>query len=100
MEHLMSVTEHGKADDKGGDKQTIKLTIGTPKGSFTAEFAKTAKVTDVIAAAIKAKELDGGTDSFEVFLGDKQLTPVDRPLVSFGVKDGDTLLLAATGSGV
>lgn len=85
---------------KNDDKNTLTLRVSTPKGPFTADFAKTAKVDDVIDAAIKTKGLDGSADAFEVFHGDDPLTPTSRPLVSFGLKDGDKLLLTATGSGV
>src|SRR5207244_3529827 len=76
------------------DKHEITLTIGTPKGSFTAAFPKTSKVRDVIETAIKEMQLQGGVDTFELFQGDTLLAPIERPLVSFGLKDGDTLLLA------
>ena len=80
--------------------KSVTLTIGTPNGSFTAEFPKTAKVSDVIEAAIATKGLSGNPESFEVFHGSTQLAPVTRTLVSFGLKDGDKLLLAAIGAGV
>lgn len=82
------------------DKHDITLTIGTPKGSFTAAFPKTAKVQDVIDTAIKKMQLDGSSDAFEVFHGDTPLVPTTRTLESFHLKDGDKLLIAATGSGV
>jgi hypothetical protein len=82
------------------DKHEITLTIGTPKGSFTAAFPKTAKVQDVIDTAIKKMQLDGSSDAFEVFHGDTPLVPTTRTLESFHLKDGDKLLIAATGSGV
>ena len=90
-------------DDKDkapGHDNTLTLTVGTPKGPFTAEFHKTAKVSDVIAAAIERMKLSGAPEDFEVFHGDKELKPVTRTLVSFGLKDGDKLLLAAQGEGV
>ncbi len=76
------------------------LKIGTPKRSFTATFPRKVTVAEMIKIAINEKKLDGGVDAFELFFGDKLLTPTDREVVSFGVKTGDTLLLAATGSGV
>ena len=82
------------------DKKEITLTIGTPKGSFTAVFPKTAKLQDVIDTAIKKMQLDGSSDAFEVFYGEIHLTPVTRTLESFHLKDGDKLLIAATGTGV
>ena len=82
------------------EKQEITLTIGTPKGSFTGAFPKTAKIQDVIETAIETMHLDGPPDAFEVFHGEVQLTPTSRTLESFHLKDGDKLLIAATGSGV
>lgn len=88
-------------DDAGrGREKDITLTVGTPKGPFTAEFDKNAKVADVIEAAIKKMKLSGAPSDFEVFHGDQELKPVTRTLVSFGLKDGDKLLLAAQGEGV
>lgn len=89
-----------ESKEKNSDKNTLTLTVGTPKGSFTAEFPKTTKVSEIIEAAISKMGLDGAADAFEVFHGDKELKPIERPLVSFGLKDGDTLLIAAIGSGV
>jgi hypothetical protein len=77
----------------------ITLSISTSNGAFTATFAKTAKVADVIEAAIVAKNLDR-SDKFEVFKGEQALEPVERTLVSFHLQDGDELLVSATGSGV
>lgn len=77
----------------------ITLNIATPAGLFTETFAKTAKVEEVIAAAIAAKNLDPG-EPFELSLNGEPLVPVDRPLVSFGLEDGANLELVATGSGV
>lgn len=86
--------------DKGCGRDKLKLTIGTPRGPFTAEFDMTAKVSDVIDAAIERMKLSGAPEDFEVFHGETELKPVTRPLVSFGLKDGDKLLLAAQGEGV
>jgi len=85
---------------KEPEKNTISVTVGTPKGAFDADFQKTAKVSDVINAAITKKGLAGAATEFEVYLGDTLLTPTDRTLISFHVKDGDTLLVAAQGQGV
>jgi len=85
---------------KDTDKKTLSVTVGTPKGTFPADFQKTAKVSDVIDAAIEKKGLAGNPSQFEVYLGETLLTPTDRTLISFHVKDGDTLLVAAQGQGV
>jgi hypothetical protein len=89
-----------RRDEMSAEDKDLTLTVGTPNGSFTADFPKTAKVSEVIAAAIKEKGLQGGADAFQLFKGKEQLAPPERPLVSFHLADGDKLLLAATGSGV
>jgi len=88
-----------KGDNGKGDR-TLTLKIATPRGTFTAKFDKTATVLEVIEAAIDKKKLAGSPSDFEVFHGDKQLEPVNRPLISFGLKDGDELLVTAAGEGV
>lgn len=85
------------------DKKTIELIIKTPLGDWTdASFDKTTKVMDVITATLdKFPKLDKQgqyelckqTDLNEV------LEP-DRPLVSYGIKDGDVLILTDLGRAV
>ena len=84
----------------GGSDNELTLTVATPKGAFTADFDKNAKVSDVIEAAINQLKLSGAPGDFELFNGDDALVPVSRTLVSFHLKDGDKLLLAAQGEGV
>lgn len=85
--------EHGhKADE-------ITLEVATPKGLFTGTFAKTAKVEDVIAAAVDAKGIDSG-ESLELVYNGVVLQPVERTLVSFGLSGTVKVELVATGSGV
>lgn len=80
-------------------QEEVMLEIGTPKGLFTGTFAKTAKIEEVIAAAVVAMGLDGG-DSLELVHNGEVLTPIQRPLVSFGLEGTVQLELVATGSGV
>jgi hypothetical protein len=90
-----------KNEGKGsGSDDELTLTVGTPRGPFTADFDKNAKVSDVIAAAIERMGLSGAAEDFEVFYGEVEMKPVSRTLVSFGLKDGDKLLIAAQGEGV
>lgn len=77
----------------GGHDDHVTLTVATPKGAFTADFDKNAKVFDVIEAAIKREKLTGTPSDFELFKGEESLTPTDRTLVSFHLKDGDQLTL-------
>jgi hypothetical protein len=79
--------------------QEITLEVGTPKGLFTGTFPKTAKVEDVIAAAVDSLGLDRG-DTLELVYNGQPLAPVNRPLVSFGLAGTVQLALVATGDGV
>ena len=91
----------GDNSDKGGGRSNeLTLTVATPKGAFTADFDKNAKISDVIEVAIKQMKLSGAPGDFELFKGDEALVPVTRTLVSFHLTDGDKLLLAAQGEGV
>ena len=79
--------------------EEVTLEVGTPKGLFTGVFAKTAKIAEVIEAAVKSLGLDGG-DSLEIVHAGEVLQPVERTLVSFGLVGTVQLELVATGSGV
>jgi len=77
----------------------ITLSVATPAGLFTHTFPKTAKVEDVIAAAVAAMNLATG-DAFELAFNGTVLQPVQRTLVSFQLEDGSDVDLVATGSAV
>lgn len=77
----------------------ITLEIATPNGVFTHTFLKTARVEDVIAAAVAAQHLAEG-DAFDLVNNGEVLQPKQRPLVSFGLHGTVKLELVATGSGV
>lgn len=79
--------------------EEVTLEIGTPKGLFTGIFPKTAKIEDVIAAAVAAKGIDSG-EALELVYNGKVLQPMQRTLVSFGLTGTVKLELVATGSGV
>jgi len=79
--------------------ENLTLHIATPKGVFTADFPKTAKVEEVIHAAVKAKGLSG-SDDLELIHDGETLEPVERPLTSFGLEGTVQLELVAQGSGV
>lgn len=81
------------------EDKCIAVNIATPKGVFTGTFVKTTKVSEVIAAVIKEHELDG-SDAFDLVFSGQELSPHDRPLVSFGITSPANLELIATGSGV
>ena len=77
----------------------VTVEVGTPKGLFTGIFAVTAKIADVIAAAVSSLGLDTG-DSLELVHNGQILQPVQRTLVSFGLAGMVQLELVATGDGV
>jgi hypothetical protein len=77
----------------------ITLEIATPNGVFTTTVPKTTKVSEVIAATVKDRQLADG-DAFELVHNGEVLQPVERPLVSFGLRGHVRLELVATGSGV
>ena len=79
--------------------EEVTVEVGTPKGLFTGTFAKTAKIKEVIAAAVASLELDGG-ESLELVHDGEVLEPVERALVSFGFTGTVALQLVATGSAV
>ena len=79
--------------------EEVNLEIGTPKGLFTSVFLKTAKIKEVIVAAVKALGLDAA-DSLELVYNGESLQPQERTLVSFGISGSAMLELVATGSGV
>ena len=81
------------------DNHSITLNIATPAGAFTETFPKTTKVEEVIKTAIHRMKLDPH-EHFDLVHNGQVLEPVERPLVSFGLKDGDKVELVATGSGV
>ncbi len=94
------MNEDDNSGKGGGRDDDITLTIATPKGAFTADFDKNAKVSYVIEFAIEKKKLSGAPGDFELFKGEESLAPPTRTLVSFHLKDGDKLVLAAQGEGV
>lgn len=87
------------AHKPGHGDDEVTLEVGTPKGLFTGTFPVTAKIEDVIAAAVKAKDIDSG-EALELVYNGQVLQPVQRTLVSFGLAGTVKLELVATGSGV
>ena len=87
-------------EQRGRPDESITVKIGTPKGALSARFPASATIAEVIAFTIEKKELEGGPAAWELFQGKVPLVPVNKALADFGIKNGDKLLLAATGSGV
>jgi hypothetical protein len=80
------------------DDKDITLIIQSPRGRKEMTFDKTTKVAEVIEAARQAFGFEPGT--FVLKRGEEVLAP-ERPLVSYGLEDGDVVLLVPEmGSGV
>lgn len=89
--------EHGSnRKDKGLD-----LLIKTPSGDWNETFAKTTKVSEVINAVVK-KFSYAQNGRYELRMESDVNTPLDpnRPLVSYGIKDGNVLIFVDYGVAV
>jgi hypothetical protein len=97
----MSQDNRGPGEDSGeGHDDDIVLEIATPNGVFRGSFDKNDKVEKVIKEVVRDRDL-AEEDAFELYYGDVNLEPVNRPLVSFGLRKGKyKLALVAIGSGV
>jgi len=95
----MSNDNKGPQGHGGGHNDDITLEVATPNGVFRGTFDKNTKIEDVIKTVVADRKLSVG-DTFELFSGETQLTPVQRPLVSFGFSGTVKLTLVAAGSGV
>lgn len=94
--------QEDKSNGEGHKDHTddVRLEIATPNGVFRGTFDKNDTVETVIKAVVKDRKLVEG-DAFELYFNDVHLQPINRPLVSFGIKKGAyKLALVATGSGV
>lgn len=82
------------------EKHQITVTIQTGRGSDDFTFSQQTKVIDVIKAAVERFGFPPG-DNYSL-LRDKDKTELEpqRPLVSYGIEDGEILTLSATGGGV
>lgn len=76
----------------------ITLKVATPAGPYEHIFAVTLKVHEVVVIVVKAAGLVEG-DAFELAFDGETLSS-DRPIGSFGFKDGTVLDLIASGSAV
>jgi hypothetical protein len=82
-------------------KHVLTLTIQTGRGADTHEFDRTSKVEEVIAWAIERFGLSA-TEPWEVVRQSTGGAPLEpqRPLVSYGIDDGEVLVISAAGGGV
>jgi len=81
------------------DKE-LNIVIASPRGRWETTFPKTAKVSEVIEAARQHFGFQPGAFQLRRESTGETLAP-ERPLVSYGIVDGETLLLVPEmGSGV
>jgi len=87
---------HAQSSDK-----ELQIQIQTTKGTWSTSFSKTTKVQEVIRAVIShfGFAADG---HYQLHLANDANTPLDpqRPLVSYGIKDGDVLVFTDLGVAV
>ena len=88
-------------EEKSNNDQTLDVVIKTTQGSWTTSFPKTAKVQEVIDATIRHFGF-AQKGSYEIRLDRDPNTPLqpNRPLVSYGVHDGDVLIFTDLGVAV
>lgn len=84
----------------GSDKE-LEIKIQTTKGIWDPSFSKTTKVQEVTQAVIShfGFTADG---KYQLHLENDADSPLDpqRPLVSYGIKDGDVLIFTDLGVAV
>ena len=91
----------GRVKLKSMNDKQLSVVVQSTRGSKTLSFAKTAKISDVISAAVKAFGFAPG-DRFELAFATKpgEVLQPERPLVSYHVTDGTAFLLTSIGGGV
>jgi len=79
----------------------LSIKIKTPAGDWDTSFEKTTKVQDVIIAVINHFSF-AQNGKYELVLESKPDNPLkpERTLVSYGIKDGDILVLIDFGAAV
>ncbi len=81
-------------------KDTIEVVIQSPRGQASFSFDKTTKIAEVIEAARQKFGFEPGSFVLRRQTTEETLSP-ERPLVSYHIADGETLLLVPEmGSGV
>jgi hypothetical protein len=83
------------------DKELLDIVVQSTRGTKSFSLPKTAKVSEVISAAVSAFGFAPG-DRFELSLATKpgEILQPERPLVSYHVTDGTVFLLTSIGGGV
>lgn len=90
-----------KTDQKDRNDNELTIVIQTPAGDWENTFPKTIKVSEVIQAVVDHFGFDSN-GKYELRLEDDPDTELkpERPLVSYGIKDGDVLVFTDLGIGV
>lgn len=96
MEHLTEQKPGGGRPD-----HDVTVLISAPDEDRKFTFPKTAKISEVLAAAVKAFGLDPN-GVYTLALVDKPAEKLDphRTLVSYKIEDGSKLLLSSKAGGV
>lgn len=78
----------------------LQIVIVSPRGRWETSFPKTTKAAEIIEAARQHFGFEPGTFLLRRERTGETLAP-ERPLVSYGIEDGETLLIIPEmGSGV
>lgn len=91
-----------EAKDQNAKDHSVTVTIVTAQGKWeNAIFPKTAKVQEVIDAVVQHFNF-ATNGNYQLRLERDPNTPLkpERPLVSYGIKDGDVLRFTDLGGGV
>jgi len=82
-------------------RDSLEVSVQSTRGTKSFSFSKTAKVSEVISAAVSAFGFAPG-DRFELALASNpgEVLQPERPLVSYHVMDGTVFLLTSIGGGV
>jgi hypothetical protein len=93
-------SERAKGTQMGHNDRILQVVIQSPRGTREFAFDKTTKVAEVIEEARKAFGFEPGGFKLRREATGETLSP-ERPLVSFGIADAETLtLIPEMGSGV
>lgn len=95
MEKLNNPEQFAKND------QTLEITISTTQGDWATSYVKNTKVQDVITSVVEhfGFAVNG---NYQLAINTKPVTILapQRPLVSYGIKDGDILEFTDLGAAV
>lgn len=81
-----------KPEQPGRNDEELEFTISTTQGDWITSFDKNTKVQEVITAVVNHFGFAAG-GNYQLVLNRKPVLPLapERPLVSYGIKDGNTV---------